>query len=445
MNHLKFLREKSYPKSSGVYFFKDTKNLILYIGKAKNLKNRISNYFSSNEEKVVELLQQTVDIEFIITNNEIEALFLEAQLIKKHQPPFNRLLKSGNPFIYIFFPDNKKTEKLTTISMIRTQKKDGEYFGPFLTKIDALSVINYLKKQFQLFVCGKKIESGCLQYHIGICAGSCLSDFDKDFYQIRLNIARQILQYKYKDALAYLISEITINNQNFNFERSQHLTQYHQHLESIIETLNVLKKTKFTNIKSTCDQDFVKTTSSLCKATVKTTTTSKNNSNVNLLSALKKRLGLTKIPYTIDCFDISHMQSQSIVGSCIRFLDGKPDKKNFRHFMIKTLIEQNDYAALVEIVVRHYRKIENYPDLIIIDGGKGQLNATKHLAGPAEIISISKGENRTVGLETIHLPDKEKTICLDIHQAADRLLLEIRDYAHHFAISYHRKKQTFKM
>ena len=432
MAHTNILREKTYPKSPGVYFFKDAGNSILYIGKAKNLKNRISSYFSNDEMKVLQLLEQAVDIEFITTNNEIEALFLEAQLIKKHQPPFNRLLKTGNPFVYIYFPDEKNTDKKTpTISMVRTQKKKGEYFGPFLTKTDALNVINYLKKRFQLNICGKKIESGCLQYHIGICAGSCKSDFDEAFYQVRLNIARQVLQHKYKDALAYLASEIAISNQNLNFERSQHLTEYHQHLAAIIETLQILKKTKYTNIKTAAPAD----EKSIKKSSIE------NASNIDLLSALKKRLGLSKIPYTIDCFDISHMQSQSMVGSCVRFLDGKPDKKNFRHFMIKSLTEQNDCAALVEIVTRRYRKAENYPDLIIIDGGKGQLNATKHLAGSAEIISVSKGENRTVGLETIHFIDKNTTIDLDIHQAADRLLVQIRDYAHHFAISYHRKKQ----
>ena len=466
MTHKKSLREKSYPKSPGVYFFKDAGNSILYIGKAKNLKNRISSYFSSDEMKVLQLLQQAVDIEFITTNNEIEALFLEAQLIKKHQPPFNRLLKTGNPFVYIFFSDiypgsvealaksdkNSSNKKIPTISMVRTQKKKGEYFGPFLTKTDALNVINYLKKRFQLNICGKKIESGCLQYHIGICAGSCKSDFDDAFYNVRLNIARQILQHKYKDALAYLESEIKISNQNLNFERSQHLTQYHQHLAAIVETLQVLKKTKYTNIKTAVPvdeksinpavaPDFAKASSGSRKAMADTN----NISNINLLSSLKKRLGLKKIPYTIDCFDISHMQSQSMVGSCVRFLDGKPDKKNFRHFMIKSLVEQNDYAALAEIVARRYRKVENYPDLIIIDGGKGQLSATKHLAGPAEIISISKGENRTVGLETVHFIEKNTTIDLDIHQAADRLLLQIRDYAHHFAISYHRKKQKLKI
>lgn len=443
------ISHKNLPHSPGVYFFKDADNAILYIGKAKNLKNRITSYFFNSDFKVIELLKAAVDVEFIVTHNEIEALFLEAQFIKQHQPPFNRLLKAGNPYIYIFFPQfsltanqkeavagrSKKIEgsaKIPAISIVRIKKKKGDYFGPFLTKKDASFVVEYLQKSLQLNICNKKIDSGCLQYHINICAGSCKLDFDMQCYLIRLDIARQILDSQYDQAIKQLTQEIELSNKNLHFERAAHLTKYQLHLTSLMQTLKALQGTKFTNIKTVQMQ----TQASIEQA--------QQESNMQLLSQLKKRLGLKKIPYTIDCFDISHMQSQSIVGSCVRFLNGKPDKRNFRHFNITSIIKQNDYAALAEIVARRYKKIENYPDLIIIDGGKGQLNATQHLAGPAEIISIAKDENRKVGAETIFFPEKEKTMGVDIHQATDRLLLEIRDYAHHFAISHHRKKQNLK-
>lgn len=425
------MKHKNFPQSSGVYFFKDVDNAILYIGKAKNLKNRIGSYFFSSDYKVIELLKHAVDIEVITTHNEIEALFLEAQLIKQHQPPFNRLLKAGNPYIYILFTK----EKIPTISIARTKKKKGDYFGPFLTKKDALYVVEYLKKSLQLNICNKKIDSGCLQFHINICAGSCKQDFDEEFYAFRLDIARQILDNRYKQAFDQLAQEIKQSNEHLSFERSAHLAKYQQHLTAIIQTLQVLQTTKFTNIPMYAKNYDASNHTPADIAQILPDKAMQQASNIDLLSALKKRLGLKRIPYTIDCFDISHMQSQSIVGSCVRFLNGKPDKKNFRHFGIKSLVQQNDYAALAEIVARRYKKIENYPDLIMIDGGKGQLNATKALAGPAEIISLAKRE------ETIFFADQEKAIILDIHQASDRLLLEIRDYAHHFAISYHRKKQ----
>lgn len=440
------INNKNFPQSPGVYFFKDKDNTILYIGKAKVLKKRINSYFSSSDFKVIELLQKATDIEWITTDNEIEALFLEAQLIKQHQPSFNRLLKAGNPYIYIFFSDthqtknnrsgNQKASKLSTISIVRFKRKKGDYFGPFLTKKDAQFVVEYLKKSLQLTICTTKIETGCLQYHINICAGSCKKDFDETFYIFRLNLARQILDNQYEQVINQLDEEISINNKNLNFEKSAHLVKYKHALQAIIKTLQALQTTKFSNIP--------RYVASLSEN--KTKTIEEHASNINLLSLLKHRLHLKKIPYTIDCFDISHMQSQSMVGSCIRFLNGKPDKKNFRHFGIKSLIEQNDYAALCEIVQRRYKKREDYPDLIIIDGGKGQLSATQHLAGPAEIISLAKTTQDQPNIRqsqtgTIFFPNQEKTVELTIHNQADRLLLQIRDYAHHFAISYHRKKQ----
>ncbi|MGZ6251102.1 MAG: GIY-YIG nuclease family protein [Candidatus Chromulinivorax sp.] len=421
---------KNLPTCAGVYFFKDAEQNILYIGKAKNLKNRISSYFNNTDLHVLELLKKADHIDFITTNHEVEALFLEAQLIKQNQPVFNRLLKAGNPFIYIFFSkQEEKSTKIPTISIVRLKKKKGDYFGPFLTKKDAQMVVEYLKKSLQLNICNKKIDTGCLQYHINICSGSCKKDFDLPFYLMRLQIARQILSNDYKQAIKNLDQEIAISNKNLQFERSAHLVRYQQHLLALSSILQTLQTTKYTNIK---------------QAPLQTQTAveqERQDKNLPILFEIKNRLGLKKVPYTIDCFDISHMQSQSIVGSCVRFLDGKPDKKKFRHFNVTSIVEQNDYAALSEIVSRRYKKIEDFPDLIMIDGGKGQLNATKNLAGNAEIISIAKGEGRKPGLETIFFPNTDKTIDLDIHQPADRLLIQIRDYAHHFAIEFHRKKQ----
>ena len=406
------LKIKKFSKDPGVYIFKDADNKILYIGKAKNLHNRIASYFSSHEEKVFNLLKQAVDIETIATKNETEALLLEAQLIKKHQPPFNRLLKEGNPYIYILFSD----EKIPTISIVRTKKNKGEYFGPFLTKKNAHGVVEYLEKTFQLKLCSKKIESGCLQYHINICAGSCKESFDFDFYLIRLQLAKNILLEEHEKAQRELSLEISKASADLNFEKAQHLANYADNLENITRSLQALKKTKFTNlIKPSLQKE----------------------SNLDLLLQLQKRLGLQKIPYTIDCFDISHMQSKAMVGSCVRFVDGQPDKKNFRHFIIKSITEQDDYAALAEIVTRRYRSKENIPNLIIIDGGKGQLNATKNLVKNTEVISLAKRE------ETIFFAnDSKKSVKLNVAIKSDALVLQIRDYAHHFAISFHRKKHT---
>jgi excinuclease ABC subunit C len=404
---------KKFPKLPGVYLFKDAPGNILYIGKAKSLQERLNSYFNDNDEreKIAPLLEEAVDIETIVTANEIEALYLEAHLVKEHQPKYNTLLKQGDPFIYLFIGD----EKGACLEIVRTQKQKGEYFGPFLYKQQARKVYEYLMRTFQLKKCSKKMPEGCLAYHINVCAGSCKPDFDENYYATKIEVVRQLLRNNLQDAYTIIEQEVKNANKQMLFERAKHLHMYAENMEYILRTMQALQSSKITH-------------TILNKQPTK--------SNVELLSKLKTRLGLRHIPYTIDCFDISHLQSQFMVGSCIRFLDGRPDKKNFRKFKIKTLQQQNDYAALQEIVKRRYKNSKNLPDLIIIDGGVGQVNATKDLVGNAELVGLAKRE------ETIIIPNSKKEIKLDIQKEEDRLLLYIRDYAHHFAISYHRSKRS---
>lgn len=405
--------KKQFPTSPGVYLFVTKEHQILYIGKAKSLADRIASYFSNkDDQKVVDLLAQADDIQFIITKNETEALLLEAELIGKHQPPFNRLLKDGNPFVYICFT---KAER-PTMFMERIPSKKDVCFGPFLNKNHARSVYSYLEKTFQLQTCNKKIASGCLAYHIGLCAGTCKADFDESYYQTRIALAQAVLNSDYKQAVHELDTQINQATKSLHFERAQHLHTYKENLEFIIQTLQTIKNSKVIQVRKKLE--------------------STKESKLSLLLELKHDLALKKIPYTIDCFDISHMAGNAIVGSCIRFLDGHPDPKNFRHFNIKTLDDQNDYAALAEIVTRRYKNKQNLPDLIVIDGGKGQLSATQNLVGATEIVGLAKRE------ETIFFSDDRPFIILDQSKESHRLLLQIRDYAHHFAITHHRKKRS---
>ena len=151
---------------------------------------------------------------------------------------------------------------------------------------------------------------------------------------------------------------------------------------------------------------------------------------------IKQRLKLNHIPYVIDCFDISHMQGHHIVGAAIRYVHGEPEKNSFRHFQIKSLTNQNDYAALQEIVMRRYKDPLHLPNLIIVDGGKGQINAIKPFIGNTELVGLAKRE------ETIISSNLQTFIKLNTQKPEDALLLQIRDYTHHFAISYHRKKRS---
>jgi excinuclease ABC subunit C len=158
--------------------------------------------------------------------------------------------------------------------------------------------------------------------------------------------------------------------------------------------------------------------------------------NLSILLAMQKRLHLNHVPYVIDCFDISHMQGHAIVGSCIRYVNGQPEPKSFRRFKIKSIVDQNDYAALAEIVKRRYKSSNNYPNLIIVDGGKGQISAVKRLVGTAELVGLAKRE------ETIISANFSRFIQLDHVRPEDALILQIRDKTHQFAVSYHRKKRT---
>jgi len=383
----------------GVYLFKDASGEIVYIGKAKNLKKRVASYFATSyfatscfatscfsrgEAKARSIVEASAQVEQIVTGNELEAIFLEAHLIRKHQPKFNVLLKFGEPYLFILF-------STTNISITRVAGGAGEYFGPFLDRGATRKVYNFLVTTFCLRVCNKKIENGCFYYHLGKCAGSCRSDFDKNGYLNRLELAKRSLKQGHKKFLKYLEEQIQENNKKLRFEKSQEFYRYHQAFTKIFSSIKAERSV-----------------------------------------TAKKRLKKFHCK-TIDCFDISHKQGFHIVGASVRFKDGKPDKSNFRHFKIKTLDGQNDYAALQEIVGRRYKNESDIPDLVLIDGGKGQLNAVKKILTNAQIASIAKREETFFSQE---FPAGRK---LDIHDRDDALLIEIRDYAHHFAISYHRK------
>ena len=412
---------KTIPKAAGIYYFKDKDGIVLYVGKAKSLANRVNSYFQKGHDwKVVALVEEYADIDYILTKNETEALLLEAQMVKEHKPKYNVLLKEGQPFVYILFTVDAA---IPQIEIVRNKKQKGTYFGPFLHKKQARGVVQYLTETFRLRLCNKKIANGCLDFHIGKCAGSCMEAFDMNDYLFRINLAIDILQKNHKKSLKSLQEKLKEYNKAMAFENSRRLASYIENLDTIFETI----ETRF-NEKKYENDIFIATTPTSVKP---------RDEGLHELSTF---LNINKQIRTIDCFDISHFQSSFLVGSCIRFSNGVPDKNNFRRFKIKTLQTQNDYAALQEIVSRRYRDPQEIPDLVVIDGGKGQLSAVQAVLPNATLISLAKRE------ETIYsnnLPNGKK---LDIHSPVGQLLIAIRDYAHHFAISYHklrRKKESF--
>lgn len=510
---------KAMPINPGVYLFKDINHQIVYIGKAKNLRNRVNQYVQRFE---IDLKSQLIfevasAVDHITTGTELEALLLEAQLIQNHRPRFNVLLKDGQPFLWLVIT-SQGIDGLPVIELVRNKKKRGVYFGPFLEKGHARQVYDFLIKTFRLKLCGKKIDGGCLYYHLGSCAGSCRSDFDEKGYRERVGLAQLALQKGHQKFLHHLRDEIALSNKSLQFERSRDLHAYLQAFERVFEALSgkdpggalyikkdiwmlssdaselyffeerdgLLKQREFfyfyvhqkpelhleivkehflsvyrirrpahvilTNIDFGDDvemfQQFLQSLHGLDHeptiqmpfdghyaqimkmALVQIEQSRAKRQSLGL--ALKKLLLLPREPISIDCFDISHKQGTFMVGACVRFTKGEPEPDKFRRFKIKTVEGQNDYASLREIVSRRYSGGIDIPDLILIDGGKGQLHAVDDLFPGAEFAALAKREETVF---SARIPDGK---ILDKQSFAGQVLIALRDYTHHFAISYHR-------
>lgn len=402
------------PNLPGVYLFKDSDQHIIYVGKAKSLRDRVRSYFrrSQDDWKVRDLIREHASISYIVTHSETEALLLEVQLIQDLQPRYNTLLRSGNPFLYLLFTDRE-------LKIVRLKKEKGTYFGPFLHKKDARGAYEYLVRTFKLIACNKDIPEGCLDYHLGRCPGSCRGELnDADLY-VRLALARDAMRGDHEQFIERLQSEITQLSRAHEFEKAQHLAEYLKNLDVIFATI----RTRYS------EQRYAQ---EILRAALPEREGDKTVHSG--LEEIRDLLELERIPQTIDCFDISHFQGTFIVGSCVRFTDGIPDKDKFRRFKIRSLKSHDDYAALREIVSRRYsgESGEDIPDLILIDGGKGQLSAVRGIVPRVPLMSLAKREER---LFTSHHPEG---IVLDYKTDHGKLLIALRDYTHHCAILYHK-------
>lgn len=536
----------SLPNLSGCYLFKDQKGIIIYIGKAKSLKKRVSSYFqkpiSEYDQKTKVMVEQIDSVDFIVTNTEVEALILENNLIKKHSPKYNVNLKDSKRYAYIIltkedFPRLLIARKLDEIS--------AEYFGPFISAEKRDYVIETLKRVFKLRTCKKFPKKPCLRYHIGLCNAPCINLISKEDYDLKkIKPIRTILKGDTKDLSEELKKEMISESEKLNYEHSLELRNQIDSIEWLKERQKVERQKEFDEdiinyiIKENkvylilfninkgilenmqefefnylqnpeSKEDFGE--SEKQKVSLNTenfleefliqyysenpipkeiilpndieevlnvflnekkqekvliTVPSKGEKkqlldlvykNIEIaffgeeekLEEIKNELNLEEIPRIIECFDISHLTGTAMVGSMVQFRNGKPDKYNYRRFKIKSVDKIDDFAAIKEIVIRrNYRlKLEKseFPNLIIIDGGKGQLNAAieglKTLNLNIPIISIAKE------FEEIYTPENKEPIKLEKKNKALQLIQAIRDEAHRFAINYNRllrKKEIFK-
>ncbi len=532
---------KLLPQSNGVYIFKNQDDKIVYVGKAKNLKSRVSSYFTSKETRAKRIKKEIYSIDFIISENEEDALILENDLIKKNKPKLNVRLKDDKSFPYIKiniqddFPQFFITRNLI--------KDNGKYFGPYANVSNVRKTLNQLGKLFPYRSCEEKLPFKlCMDFHIKRGKKPCSSQANKDEYKKIVEQTISFLEGNTKKTLDFLNLSMWDASKSQDYEKAASIRDNIAAIESIFEKQSVItsKKTNLNldafdvaanNLETWVDvlqvrngkiknrdhfqmevQDFhdkrqilssfIKTyylkndyppneiivdnfpydkediekflkikysknikiskpergskkeiIQFLSKNLNRWVEYRENRVNQNEEAAklslfdIKKQLELKKNPELIECFDISHIQGTSVVASMVVFSNGKPDKSKYRRFELKNSQKNDDYSALKEIFQRRLKRLENeeiLPDLMLVDGGKGQLTATyqelkKSKFKNIQIASIAKQR------EEIFLPENKESIILKNGSYGKHMIQRIRDEAHRFAVEYHRKKRSKKM
>ncbi len=503
---------KNTTDNPGCYLFKDKNNKIIYIGKAKNLKKRVKSYFQKDDldPKTKSMLGHVESLDFVATDNEMEALVLENTLIKKHQPKYNIRLKDAKNHTYILLT----TEEFPRVLISRDKIGKGRFYGPFISAHERDYILQFLKKTFTLRTCKKLPKKACLRYHINLCDAPCIgliskSDYNekiadvklvltghtdklieklkvemKDFskknkFENALKIRNQILaiehlnerqkmqreirydediiNYQIKDNKVYLmlfnIYKGTLSNKNEYvfyvnddfFE--EFIVQYYSE-NPVPKELIVPKKVSDSISKFLENKKGSKVKITIPKKGEKKQLLDLVEKNIEIsffadidkVETLKNKINLQDPPIIIECFDISHLSGTSVAGSMVQFRNGKPDKNNYRRFKIRSVEGIDDFAAIAEVVRRRYIRLKNedleFPNLIIIDGGRGQLNFAlqelEKLNLKIPIISIAKQ------FEEIYVPGKIEPIRLSKKDKALQFIQEIRNEAHRFAIKYNR-------
>lgn len=420
----------------GIYLFKNSANKPLYIGKALNLKNRIKSYTTTEDIRLKKMISNAHRLDFIETDSDIEALILESQLIKKFRPKFNIVMRDDKQYAFVGFTE----EKYPRIFITHQPTKNQNFIGPF-TDIGALKItLRYLRRIFPYCTCKQLHHNYCLNYHIGKCLGFCClktgaSNKGKETYANNIKAIRKILDGKKSSFIKELKKEAGNSAKNDDFGKAIELREKISKLERVFKNAKIIK------------------TSDILKV---------------YRSGLESLLKTSKPIVRIEGYDMSNIQGTHATGAMVTFVNGQPDKNFYRKFKIHTnrhprhlqphhdrgIVEiQNggDTGMLKEILERRFRHSEwPFPDLILIDGGKGQLNAahsvisnyyTTFLKKQRAPLLIALTKNKKHIGEKIYISGKKFPIFLTKLAPADKnLLLMIDSEAHRFAINYYRKK-----
>lgn len=530
------------PDQPGVYQFYDQNGVIIYIGKAKNLRKRVSSYFNKKRfesYKIKVLVDRIADIKTIVVESESDALLLENNLIKKHQPRYNILLKDDKTFPWICI----KNEPFPRVFSTRKIINDGSlYYGPYTSAYAVKILLNLIRQLYQLRTCKlalseQNIQSQkfkvCLEYHIGNCKGPCVGLQSREDYEKSITQIREIIKGNLNDVVAYLKKEMEQYAADFRFEEASQMKEKIEILsryqskstivnssihdvevysiisnekEAFVNFLKIVKgaiiqahtveirkkldeadpdllafaitdirnriesssrelivpfdlKDFFPDMKITVPQRgdkkkllelSVRNAKSYSIEKHKRSSIKKKAGSVDrILKSVQEDFRLKELPVHIECFDNSNMQGSEPVAACVVFKNGKPQKGEYRHYNIKDVKGIDDFASMKEVVFRRYKRLldekQGLPQLIVIDGGKGQLSAAVSsldrlsLRGKISIIGIAKK------LEEIYFPDDPVPLYIDKNSESLKLIQNLRNEAHRFGIAFHRLKRSGAM
>lgn len=530
------LREKvnKLPESPGVYQYFDASGVIIYIGKAKNLKNRVLSYLSKTNQygKTLLLVKKICDLKYIVVDSEQDALLLENNLIKKYKPRYNILLKDDKTFPWICI----KKEPFPRVFITRRFIRNGsEYFGPYTSVRFANVLMELIKSLYKLRTCNlplsaSSIASGkykvCLEYHIGNCLGPCVGKVSQDEYDEFVVQIRNILKGNISSVIDFIGHKMKKYAVTMQFERANEMKEAleilknHQVKSTIVRsvitdtdvfsyledekyayvnflrivngavnqvhTLEIEKKLEeekesllsfaifeIRQMVNSSSKEIIipfypdmqlngiqyvvpkigdkKQLLELSERNVayfkldkdRQRSLKREDSRFNALKTIKDELKLPALPHRMECFDNSNTQGTNPVASCVVFIDGKPAKREYRKFHVKTVVGPDDFASMEEIIFRRYSRVLNeglpLPDLIVIDGGKGQLHSAVNslkkldLYGKVPVIGLAKR------MEEIYYPGDKDPYLLAKTSVALKTLMHIRDEAHRFGITFHRK------
>ena len=414
---------KQFPTAPGVYLMKDHQGRVLYVGKAKNLRNRASHYFTQaavDDMRTADLVKLIADIDFIATDSDVDALLMEARLVKDIQPRFNVDLKDDKSFPYLQI---RVREDFPRVEFTRAPRRRGvKLYGPFTSAKSLRFAVNVLQRVFKFRTCGLDIKVDdprwrwfrpCILHNIHQCTAPCNFRVTKEDYRTQIRALRMVLAGKKAKLIAEMEREMKEASAALQYEKAARLRDEIDALQNLGRRGDVDKDVQ-------PQVFFIEPKKGLV--------------------GLRKILGLPQTPRIIEGIDIAHLGGNETVASLVTFIDGLPFKPSYRRYRIRSVEGVDDFASIREVVTRRFRRKaqdeEVFPDILLIDGGKGQLHAAQeafqllHREPPA-MISLAKRE------EEIYRPGEGEPVRLGRHAAALRLLQYVRDEAHRFAQHYH--------